>query len=424
MSFFDYIVKRWFLIEKLKSDFVMGKIFKHKTGLIVFIVFLVIAGLSFLLQPGRHADAGAPEGHMGAPQAMPVTVSVMKKEQLRLWSSFSGRLTAVDFVEIRPQVDGRIDEIRFDDGDHVEKDDVLFVIDPRPYSATAAEAQAALDGAKSQHELAEKELKRAEDLIKTEAISQKVLDERRNAAQVAENTLAAAQALLDKALIDLDRAYVKAPISGKVSRAEITVGNLVETVGGAPVLTTIVSDKGIYADFDVDEQTYLQRIRQKAKGDSQRENGAPVRLFLSDGSTYDGHIQSFDNRINTSTGTIRARAYFDNKDGALLPGMFVTVKLGSSSKDEAILLTEQAIGTDQDRKFVYVVGEDGMVAYRVVKLGASVDGKRIITSGLNEGEKVIVEGTIKVMPGMTVIPQEVGTLLETAPAAGTEAGEE
>lgn len=390
------------------------------------VLVIVIAGATAFMTRGPHAESGHGAGPHGMPPAMPAQVTVVEEKPLRLWTSYSGRLEAVEFVELRPQVDGRIQEVKFEDGQLVNEGDVLFVIDPRPYEARVAEAQAAIKAAQSQHELAVKELKRAEDLIKTDTISKRVLDERQSAAQVAKNTLTRAEATLESAQIDLDRAFVKAPISGRVSRPEITVGNVVQAGPNAPVLTTIVSDEGIYADFDVDEQTYLQNIRPHLGG-GQNEKTIPVQLVLSDGSVVeDGYIKSFDNRIDTSTGTIRARAYFNNEDGSLLPGMFVTVKLGSPADQTAILLTEHAIGTDQNRKFVYVVGADNKVAYREVQLGATVNGQRVVTGGLTPGEKVIAEGIMKIMPDMQVVPQIVGAeqqgegapLPETAPAAG------
>lgn len=381
----------------------MTKNLKGNLSLLIgaLLLFAAGAGLFFHESP---ASAQAP----GGGQAMPVKVTIAEKKPLRIWTSFSGRLRAVDFVEIRPEVSGRIDEIKFEDGQTVNKGDTLLVIDPRPYQASVEQAQAAVNGARNQYSLAQKELKRAQDLIKTDAISQRSFDERQNTAKVTQNLVEAAQAQLDKAKIDLDHAYVKAPISGRVSRAEVTVGNLVQPGPGAPVLTTIVSDDGIYADFEVDEQTYLQSIRRFAK-DMQAETSIPVKLYTksSDGTVYEGRIRSFDNRIDPSSGTIRARAFFSNENGALLPGMFVTVKMGSPAAEDAILITEQAIGTDQDRKFVYVV-EDGKVVYHEVRLGAAIDGQRIIESGLEPGDQVIIEGLIKIRPDMPVAPQIAG----------------
>ncbi len=327
----------------------------------------------------------------------------MKKEPIQIWKDFSGRLQAVDFVEIHPQVSGSIHEIRFQDGQLVNKGDILLVIDPSPYEAAAAQAGADLQAAKNQLALAQKEMDRAEDLIKTEAISKRIYDERQNTAKVAKSAVDSAAARLREAQIDIDRAYVKAPISGRISRAELTVGNLVQAGLTAPLLTTIASNEGIYADFEVDEKTYLQNVYSTAK-DREEQIKVPVEMILKSAGdvTYKGVIQSFDNHIDTASGTIRARAYFDNKEGALLPGMFVNVRLGSPSNEEQILVSEKAVGTDQDRKFVYVVDKDSKVTYREVTLGNSIDGRRVVLNGLNEGDKVIVEGIMKVHPDMVV----------------------
>tara|TARA_B100001778_G_C18580940_1_gene627392 strand:- start:619 stop:1347 length:729 start_codon:yes stop_codon:yes gene_type:complete len=232
------------------------------------------------------------------------------------------------------------------------------------------------------------------------------MDERINNERVAAAAVAEAEAALEQTQINLDYASVKAPISGRLSRIEITEGNLVQA-STAPILTTIVSDEGIYADFDVDEQTYISHIRQMAKT-QQDEAKIPVRVHIGDDnadSDYEGFIYSFDNRIDPSSGTIRARALIPNKDDSLLPGMFVRIDVGSTQAEERIVITDKAIGTDQDRKFVYIIDENGQVAYREVHLGASIDGKHVITDGLNDGDVIITEGIVKIRPGMPVTPK-------------------
>lgn len=338
-------------------------------------------------------------------QAMPVTVEEVAVKPIRIWNDYSARLEAVDFAEIRPQVGGTIHDVKFEGGQRVEKGDVLFVIDPRPYEAAVNQEKAELNVAKNQSSFALKELQRARGLFKANAISERVLDERKNAYKIAQATVQAVEARLRSAQIDLDNAYIKAPISGRVSRAEIKEGNLVQVVGNAPVLTSIVSKQKVYADFEVDEKSYIKYIRSSARKLSE-EHKIPVELSVGgDDVVYKGFIQSFDNRIDASSGTIRARALFDNGDGALLPGMFANVRMGSPTSDNRILLNERAIGTDQNRKFTYVVNDQNVVEYRVITIGESVDGKRVITSGLNEGETVITEGIIRIRPGMPVIPQ-------------------
>jgi multidrug efflux system membrane fusion protein len=330
-----------------------------------------------------------------APQAVPVTVVEVQTKPIRLWTEFSGRLSAIDWVELRPQVSGTIKEIRFEDGQMVAKGDVLVVIDPRPYKAAVAEAKAELNMARHTLDLAKKQRVRAEPLVAKGHVSQSVLDERIKDHTVALSQVNSAKAKLEQVEIDLDYAYVKAPISGRLSRAEITEGNLVEAGPNAPVLTSIVATDGIYADFDVDERTYLRHVHALAKAGG-AVSTLPVELTIDAAElrTYRGHIQSFDNQIDPATGTIRARAIFSNEDGSLLPGIFAEVRLGSPEVEEVVLLGAGAVGTDQDRKFVYVVDEADKVVYR--------------TRGLETGERVVVGGLMKVRPGMRVAPRLLG----------------
>ena len=344
-----------------------------------------------------------------APQAVPVTVMVVQSKPIRLWTEFSGRLSAIDWVELRPQVSGTIKEIRFEDGQMTAKGDVLVVIDPRPYRAAVAEAKAELNMARHTLDLAKKQRARAKPLVAKGHVSQSVMDERIKDHTVAISQVNSAKAKLEQTEIALDYAYVKAPISGRLSRAEITEGNLVEAGPNAPVLTSIVATEGIYADFDVDERTYLRHMHAVAKAGG-AVSTLPVELTINAAElrTYRGHIQSFDNQIDSATGTIRARAIFSNEDGSLLPGIFAEVRLGSPEVEEVVLLGAGAVGTDQDRKFVYVVDEADKVVYREVSLGASVGGERVITRGLETGERVVIGGLIKVRPGMSVAPRLLG----------------
>ncbi len=289
------------------------------------------------------------------------------------------------------------------------KGDVLVVIDPRPYKAAVAEAKAELNMARHTLDFAKKQRARAEGLVAKGHVSQSVLDERIKDHVVAISQVNSAKAKLEQAEIDLDYAYVKAPISGRLSRAEITEGNLVEAGPNAPVLTSIVATEGIYADFDVDERTYLRHMHTVAKAGG-AVSTLPVELTIDAAElrTYRGHIQSFDNQIDPATGTIRARAIFSNEDGGLIPGIFAEVRLGSPEIEDVVLLGAGAVGTDQDRKFVYVVDEADKVVYREVSLGASVGGERVITRGLETGERVVIGGLMKVRPGMSVAPRLLG----------------
>lgn len=335
---------------------------------------------------------------------MPVSVSIVEKQVTQVWKNFSARLEAVNYVVIQPQVSGTIMKVNFEDGQYVNEGDVIFVIDPLPYQAEVARAKAALETAKADNAFAEEEYTRAQSLIKTNAISKRILDQRKSTAEMAKAAILSVRADLERVKIDLDRAYVKAPISGRLGRIEMTKGNLVESGSSAPTLTTIVSQESIYADFEVDEQTYLQFVRSNAK-DKEQENKIPVRLKLKeDERVYEGNIYTFDNRINVTSGTIRARALFENKDKALLPGMFAQVEMGSAVKQNRMFVDERAIGTDQDRRFVFIVDKDNTVAYREIKLGSVSKGKREVLSGLDEGDKVIVDGIMFMNVGMKVKP--------------------
>lgn len=366
------------------------------------VLALAAGGLSYFREsPAARAQTAAP-----AP-AVAVKVQTMEARPVRIWSSFSGRMRAVDFAEIRPEVSGRITQVRISDSQVVKAGDVLFVIDPAPYEAARARAEANLAAARTNAAFARTEAVRAANLLKTDAIAQRLHDERLNADRVAQAAVLAAEADLKQARIDMDRAYVKAPIAGRVSRAEITVGNVVQAGPGAPLLTSIVSNDGIYADFEMDEQTYLKTVR-AAAGSPDRRTAVPVLVTArgDEGRPHQGTIAGFDNRIDTASGTIRARARFDNRDGALIPGMFVSVKVASGGEESALLIPDRAVGSDQSKKFVYVVGDDGRVAYREVGLGAQVDGRRLVTSGLRVGERVIVDGLQHVRPDVPVTVQE------------------
>ena len=369
------------------------------------IFFLILAaavggGVTVFYRSGS-VGAMEQEGNEGPPPPMPVEIETIAGEKVQIWNDFSGNVVAVDRAEIRPQVEGRIMEIRFEDGQNVNKGDILFVIDPRPYEATLAQAKAALESAKVQAQLAEKEYHRARSLIKTDAISQSLMDERENNRNSAAAAVQGAEAAVQRAEIDLDFAFVKAPISGRVGRAEITEGNLVQKNPNAPLLTTIVAQDRVYVDFEVDEHTYIESIH-TAKGDGK----IPVKVKqLSGEKEFSGFVHSFDNRIDPASGTIRARAIFDNRDGLLLPGMAVSVQMGGNGNADQILVNERAISTDQDRKFVLVLGEGNAATYREIKIGAGVNGKRVVLDGLKPGDQVITSGLTHLRPGSIVAPQ-------------------
>lgn len=395
-----------------------------KSLLLSVMAIALIGGGYTAVQFMNAGDAIAQMG--GEMPAMPVPIIVISEKPVQIWKEFSGRLTAVDYVEIRPQVSGIIEKVHFNDGQLVEKDAVLFSIDARPYEAAVAQARADVASAAEDAKFAVKELERAEELLKTGAISKQGYDQRVNSQKVNKSATASANARLKAALVDLDRATIKAPVAGRISRPEITEGNLV-SAAAAPLLTTIVSDKDIYADFEVDEPTYLSFVRQNSGSTLEGEQAIPVRLALkSDNGAkpYDGIIKSFDNKINTSSGTIRARAIFANEDGALLPGMFARVQIGSAGEDNRITVPIKAILTDQSRKFVYIA-DNGAATYREVKLGDAIGNTdQIVLSGLNAGDKVIVDGLMKIRPGAPVDPKtpEEMEAMKAAMAAQAQGG--
>jgi multidrug efflux system membrane fusion protein len=380
-----------------------------KTILQILVALIVIgaaaAGFAYFTRPAA-APAAAPSAAAKPPT--PVTVCTLSEQNVRLWSQFSGRMQAVNYAEIRPEVSGRITEVRFHDGQYVKAGDVLFVIDPRPYAAAVEHDQAALESARSVLVRAQQDEDRGKSLIASHAIAQSDMDTWDNNLHTAQASVAAADATLKQAQVDLEHAYVTAPISGRVSRAEITLGNVVQSGINAPLLTSIVSQDGIYADFEVDEQTYLDTIRSGAIGDAQ-EQKIPVELIVGNDQTrtYHGFIESFDNRIDPASGTIRARAQFANEDHALVPGMFVSVRLASSHDRAVLLVPDKAVGFDQSKKFVYVVDADNKVNYRPVELGKTVGEQRVVESGLKPGDRVIVDGLQYVRPNDVVDAKEV-----------------
>lgn len=336
--------------------------------------------------------------------AVEVDVAPVVARKVVDWQSYSGRLEAVERVDIRPRVSGTITEVHFKNGTQVKKGDVLFTIDPAPYRAEVARAEAQLAAAQARVRFTSAELDRAAKLVADSTIPRRTLDEREHNARDAQASLRAAQAELDVAKLNLSYTAVTAPISGRVSRAEITVGNVVAAGAVGTPLTTLVSVSPIYASFDVDEQTYLRHI-----ASVKDQTGVPVQLGLANEAEYSraGTIDDVDNRLDPVSGTIRVRARFDNADGLLVPGLYARVKVGGSDPQAAVMVDERAIGTDQDKKFVLVVGDDNKVSYRPVLLGSRQEGLRIVTGGLQPGERIIVNGMQRARPGDVVKPKAV-----------------
>jgi len=397
-------------------------IFLHRrTAVAIAFGVLLIAGAAVAVF-GGHAEraAAAP-----APAATPVSVAKVLARTVTVWSDFSGRVEAVDQVDIRPRISGTIDAVHFQEGQLVQKGALLFTIDPRPYRAELARAVAAQAGARAALSLAQTELERTRKLLAAHAVAQRELDTRQNAWQEADANLKAADAAVLTARLDLQYTEVRAPIAGRISRAEITVGNLVEAGSSAPVLTRIESVSPMYVNFEIDEPTYIRYAEGGAAGNSGVAD-IPVEMGLSNeaGYPHDGRIRSFDNRVDDGSGTIRVRAVFDNAKGMLTPGMFARVRIGTPRPVDALLVDDKAIGTDQDKKYVMVVGADNKAVYRAVTLGPVVDGLRIIRSGLKKDERIVVDGLQRIRPNDTVAPQMVPMDAHVANAAASEAAAE
>lgn len=368
---------------------------------------LAAAVLTLLLQ-GCSSEA---QTQAAAPLPQ-VSVAAALERDVQEWDEFTGRLEAVESVEIRPRVTGYIESVNFTQGSIVKKGDLLFVIDPRPYRADLSKAEAELNRAVARAELSNTDVVRSEKLLGVKAVSREEYDQRLNAQRESQANVEAARAAVTTSKLNLEFTRVTAPINGRVSRAVVTAGNLV--TGGstqATLLTTLVSIDPIYVTFEGDEQVYLKYTELARRGDrpSSRDSANPVLMALANeqGFPHQGSMTFVDNQVDPRTGTIRARASFDNKDGYLTPGLFARVKLLGHSSHKVVLVDDRAVGTDQSQKFVYVVDGDNKVAYRSVKVGRLTDGLRIVQDGLQPGETVIVNGLQRVHPGVVVATEKV-----------------
>lgn len=354
-----------------------------------------------------------------APQGPPppaVSVAEVVSKEVTQWDEFTGHVEAVETVQIRPRIAGYIDKVSFKEGKEVKKGDMLFVIDQRLFKAELARAQAELARVHARSKLASAQVERFRRLVESRAVSENEYDERVAADTQAKADIRAAEAAIEIARLNLEYTEVRSPIDGRTSRALVTPGNLVS--GGAMVpeatlLTTVVSLDPVYVYFEGDEQTYLRYGKMARSGERpiSRDFRNPMFVGLAneDGFPHAGYMDFVDNQVDPATGTIRARAVLENKDRIFTPGLFARVKLLGSGKFSAMLIDDKAVLTDQDRKYVYVLGEGNTAQRRDVKLGRMVEGLRIVNEGLSAGDKVIAHGVQKVFfPGMVVAPQLIG----------------
>jgi multidrug efflux system membrane fusion protein len=359
---------------------------------------------------------GAPSG--GGPPPPQVTVATVAQKEITQWDEFTGRVAAVETVDLTPRVSGYIEKISFKEGQEVKEGDVLFVIDARSYKAEYDRAEAEVDRGHSRVTLAQSELKRAKSLADAKAISTEEYDQRESTVVQATSELHVAEAALAIAKLNLSFTQVRAPISGRAGRALVTTGNLAKT--DTTVLTSLVSLDPVYVYFEGDEQAYL-RYNQMARAggrQSSRDAKNPVRVGLADekGYPHEGVVDFLDNKVDALTGTIRARAVLANGDRVFTPGLFARVQLLGSLKFNALLIDERSIITDQDRKYVFAVDKDNKAQRKDIVLGRTIDDMRIVESGLSPGDRIIVAGMQKVFaPGMPVQPMELNA--EAASAA-------
>ena len=374
-------------------------------GLAATSVILAVSLVPFS-SSGPHADGTS---SLQAPPPS-VSVAIVEPRDATIWDEFSGRLEAVERVDVRSRVAGTVQQVHFREGALVSEGDLLITIDPDPYAAEVDRFEAQVAAAEARVEFTRSEVERGRRLLGTAALSERDVDQRTNVYREAEANLRAAKAALESARLNLEYTQVRAPVSGRVGRLEITVGNLIAAGPSAPVLTTIVSVDPIYASFNADETIVARSL--SALGPEARaaaEVGQiPVAIsnISTDGAWLPGRLQLIDNQVDATSGTVRVRAVFDNPDGRLIPGQFARIRMAQPKSAPVLAISERAIGTDQSKRFVLVVGDDNKAAYREVQLGAMAGNLRIVTSGLAAGDRIVVNGLQRVRPGLVVSPEQ------------------
>lgn len=363
-----------------------------------------VVSVAFLLP---NLNTAQPSAGAAPPPKVKVAQPVVK--EILEWDDFSGRFEATDDVSIRSRVTGYLDEAHFKEGGLVKKGDLLFTIDPRPFQAAASEAEARVNVTSTALEYAEKEFKRAETLRQSGTISESILDQRRQQFLSAKAESEGAKAAQRQANLNLEYTRILSPIDGRVSRKWISVGNLVNA--NDTILTTVVALDPIYFTFEVDERAYTAYaiMAQRGERPSGRDTAYEVKVTLAEDRAGErfGRMNFVDNRLDQATGTMRGRAIFDNHDLFLQPGMFGRISIPGSGRYKAVLIPDEAVASDQDRRIVYVVANDGTVNARPIRPGPKIDGYRVVRRGLDGGETIVVGGIVRVRPGIKIAPDAI-----------------
>ena len=369
---------------------------------------LALGALSVALATALAVSAcGGPASAQQAQPAPEVGVAEVVTRSVREWDAFTGRIVAVESVELRPRVSGYVQRVAYEEGAEVAKGDLLFVIDPRPYKATLDRALADLARARAESDLARSQHARAQALIEAQAISREEFETRRAGTAQGNAGVRAAEAAVAAARLDLQFTEIRAPVAGRAGRALATEGNLAQA--DATLLTTVVSQDPVHVHFEADERAFLRYQALARAGErTTTRNAVRVGLADEDGYPHAGTVDFIDNQVDPATGTVRARAVLPNPDRVFTPGLFARVQLEGSAEADALLVDDKAVLTDQDRKYVYVLGKDDTAQRRDIEPGRLVDGLRVVQSGLAAGDRVIVSGVQRVfMPGMPVAPKQM-----------------
>jgi RND family efflux transporter MFP subunit len=369
-------------------------------------------------------DQGGPQAQpqqKGAPPPPGVVVSQPLQREIAEWDEYTGRFDSVETVEVRARVSGYLTEVHFKDGQAVKQGDLLFVIDPRPFERALEQAQAELLQAQTKEQNSNLDVVRGKPLVERRIISEKTFDDRESLVREARAAVKVAEAKVKTAELEVSFTRITSPITGRISRTLVTAGNWISagSVSGATLLTTIVSQDPIYIYFDVSENNYIKykRLAERGEGAGAAELGAPVEIALPDerGFPHKARLDFLDNRLDQGTGTLRARAVLPNPAGLFSPGLFARVRVTGTPRYMAVLLPDEAIGTDQTNKFVYAVGEDGTVARKSIALGPLYQGLRVVREGVSGEDWVITRGLQRARPGQKVTPKREALTVSEAP---------